>query len=107
MEELRVRISTTLGCIVKEMISLGLSSTLLITGGDCLLGFMKHIGCDAITPVCEMAPGTVLSEIETEGKTLGVITKSGGFGEETLLVELADKICGKEEEKKNVNKVYA
>lgn len=107
LEELRVRISTTLGCIVKEMIGLGLSSTLLITGGDCLLGFMKHIGCDAITPVCEMAPGTVLSEVETKGKALGVITKSGGFGDETLLVDLADKICGKEEEKKDVNKVYA
>lgn len=107
LEELRVRISTTLGYIVKEMIGLGLDSTLLITGGDCLLGFMRHIGCESITPVCEMAPGTVLSEIETDGKTLGVITKSGGFGKETLLVDLADKICGKEEEKKDVDKVYA
>lgn len=79
---------------------LGLGGTLLITGGDCLIGFMKHIGCEAIAPVCEMAPGTVLSEIEVKGRRLGVISKSGGFGAETLLVDLARRIKGKEEEKK-------
>lgn len=100
LEELRVRISTTLGYIVKELVRAGIDSTLLITGGDCLVGFMKHIGCDEIAPVCEMAPGTVLSEIELGKETLGVISKSGGFGPETLLEDLAKTILGEEEEKK-------
>lgn len=99
-EELRVRISTTLGYIVKELVTAGIDSTLLITGGDCLVGFMKHIGCDEIAPVCEMAPGTVLSEIEIGGEPFGVISKSGGFGQETLLTDLAKTILGEEEEKK-------
>lgn len=100
MEELRVRISTTLGFIIKELVNAGIDSTLLITGGDCLVGFMKHIGCDEISPVCEMAPGTVLSEIELQNRAIGVITKSGGFGQETLLTDLAGTILGEEEEKK-------
>lgn len=114
MEELRVRISSTLGYVVKELISLGLEATLLITGGDCLTGFMKHIGREEITPVREMAPGTVLSEIAIEGRTFAVISKSGGFGCSTLMSDLAEVITGnkenkeeKKEEKKYVNTVYA
>ena len=44
---------------------------------DCLTGFMAHIGRDEIAPVCEMAPGTVLSEIDIGNRTFAVITKSG------------------------------
>ncbi|MEG0988731.1 MAG: four-carbon acid sugar kinase family protein [Clostridium sp.] len=95
LEELRVRISTTLGYIVKELVNMGVDSTLLITGGDCLVGFMKHIGCDEITPVCEMAPGTVLSKIETKDRELRVISKSGGFGTEQLFTDLAKMILDK------------
>ena len=52
-----------------------------------------------------MAPGTVLSEIELQGRRLGVISKSGGFGPETLLMDLARKIEGKEEEKSYADKL--
>lgn len=107
MEDLRVRISMTLGYVIKELVEMGVESTLLITGGDCLVGFMKHIGCDEIAPVCEMAPGTVLSKIEVNGKTFNVISKSGGFGTETLLADLAKTILGEKEERKYVDKVYA
>lgn len=99
LEELRVQISSTLGYILKKLLNMGLSSTILITGGDCLLGFMKHIGCDTIAPVCEMDPGTVLSEIELQGRTVTVISKSGGFGDKNLLTDLAEKMSGKLEEK--------
>lgn len=98
-EELRVRISSTLGYILKNLMKMELNSTFLITGGDCLLGFMKHIGCDTMAPVCEMAPGIVLSEIELQGKTVTVISKSGGFGDKSLLTELAEKINKNLEEK--------
>ena len=115
MEELRVRISSTLGYVVSELIGLGLDSTLLITGGDCLTGFMEHIGREEIAPVCEIAPGTVLSGIEIGNRTFAVISKSGGFGSETLMVDLAEIITGykeetrqdKKEENKYVNTVYA
>lgn len=100
LDDLRVRISSTLGYVIKELIEAGVDSTLLITGGDCLVGFMKHIGCHEIIPVCEVAPGTVLSEIKIQGRIAGVISKSGGFGQETLFSDIANMMMGKEEERK-------
>lgn len=98
LEELRVRIATTLGYLVKELVDGGVESTMLITGGDSLLGFMNQIQVYEMTPICEMAPGTVLSQFEIKGRTYEVISKSGGFGEKELLSELAEKILkGKKE----------
>lgn len=107
LEELRVKISGTLGFVVKELVEMGVDSTLFITGGDCLMGFMEHIECHEIKPVCELAPGIVLSNIEAKGRKLQVISKSGGFGGEKLLLELSEHISGDKEEKQYADKIYA
>lgn len=105
LEELRVRIATTLGYLVKELVEGGVDNTLLITGGDSLLGFMNQIQVYEMTPICEMAPGTVLSQFTIRGRTYEVISKSGGFGERGLLTELAEKIMGGKEEMNYVNQL--
>lgn len=89
-EEMRVRISDTLGYLVKELIRQGVESTILITGGDSLLGFMKRIQVYEMIPLGEITPGTVLSQFEIDGMTYEVITKSGGFGSESLIADLAE-----------------
>ena len=48
-------------------------------------------------PVCEMAPGTVLSRFRISDHMYQAISKSGGFGSEDLLVQLADTILDKKE----------
>lgn len=95
LDELRVRIADTLGRVVEHLVRAGVKSTMLLTGGDTLMGFMRHIGCDEIVPVCEMAPGTVLSQVDIDGRTYSIISKSGGFGEKKLIAELAEKIGGR------------
>ena len=90
-----MRIADTLGRVVEHLVRAGVKSTMLLTGGDTLMGFMRHIGCDEIVPACEMAPGTVLSQVDIDGRTYSIITKSGGFGEEKLIAELAEKISGR------------
>ena len=95
LDELRVRIADTLGRVVEHLVRAGVKSTMLLTGGDTLMGFMRHIGCDEIVPVCEMAPGTELSQGDIDGRTYSIISKSGGFGEEKLIAELAEKIGGR------------
>lgn len=99
MEEVRLRISTTLGQILKDLIMAGIESTIMLTGGDTLLGFMNQIETTEMTPIYEIAPGVVSSYIQVEGKTYEIISKSGGFGEESLLVNLADIIIEGKEEK--------
>lgn len=99
IEQVRMRISTTLGYLLKELVEAGVGSTLLITGGDSLLGFMSQVNVCEMTPVCEMAPGTVLSRFFIGGEEYQVISKSGGFGEENLMSVLAEKIIGEKEER--------
>lgn len=97
LEQLRVQIAETIGYLVKELINRGVECTMLITGGDSLLGFMNQIRVYEMIPICETEPGTVLSQFEINGKTYSVISKSGGFGNENLLTELGRKILGGKE----------
>ena len=90
-EAVRTRISAALGILLKRMLDSGVCCTLLLTGGDTLLGFMKQIGAGQLTPVKEEAPGVVLSKLEYNGYVYPVITKSGGFGNRELLSELAER----------------
>ena len=50
-------------------------------------------GARELEPVCELESGIVLARFTYQGRTRYVITKSGGFGQEDLLVELADRIA--------------
>lgn len=71
--------------------------TLLITGGDTLLQCMNYMGVDQVEPVCELSSGVVLSLVTYQGHTRCVLTKSGGFGQETLVTDLARLLAGPEE----------
>lgn len=93
-DEMRVQIAKSYGHILKALMDSGLNSTLLITGGDTLLGCMDKLGIKEMEPICEVAPGAVLSEFSLGNKKYHVISKSGGFGEETLITDLAHKIIG-------------
>lgn len=97
LEEVRTRIVDAMGFVLGNMVERGLNSTLLITGGDTLMGFMNQIKVCEMEPVCEMAPGTVLSRFRISDHMYQAISKSGGFGSEDLLVQLADTILDKKE----------
>lgn len=91
-EQIRVLIAGAHGRIVRELVSDGLDITVLMTGGDTLMGYMKLTGCSQLEPVCEIEPGVVVSVLEQNGRRQQVISKSGGFGEKGTLCRVADKI---------------
>mgnify|MGYP001115049406 CR=1 FL=1 len=91
--EIPVRIPASLGCIIGNMVKRGLNSSMLMTGGDTLLGCIRNLGNAQLTPVGEFEIGIVLSKLISDNNKTHVFTKSGGFGEETLLTDMADKIC--------------
>ena len=91
-EEIRVRIARNLGYIVKELVERGLEATMMITGGDTLMGCMKQMDVFEMEPVCEMGPGIVLSRFRILDAECQLISKSGGFGGEQLLTDLAKQI---------------
>lgn len=91
LEEIRQRISRSLGRIIKGLLDRGADSRILIIGGDTLLAFLEAIHCTELTPVCELQPGVVLSLVSYQGKQYEVLSKSGGFGEENLLETLQEE----------------
>ena len=92
LETMRVRIAGNLGDLVGSVIAGPFVGTLLITGGDTLLQCMNCIGIKELEPICEMEKGVVLARFIYQGCTRYVITKSGGFGSEKLLTDLAEKL---------------
>ena len=91
MDRIRVLISGALGDIMRELIRGEIPGSLLITGGDTLMECMKRLGVYQMEPVGELSAGVVYSRFAYRGKTYGIISKSGGFGKETLLCDLKDR----------------
>ena len=98
IENVRRRISESLGIILSSLIEGSDERTFLITGGDTLLESMNRLGIFKMSPLKELFPGIVLSRISVGGRLRNVITKSGGFGEETLLEDLKKHIEKQQEE---------
>ncbi len=92
IDSVRFRISDSHGCIVNELVKQEMDMTILMTGGDTLMGYMKKSGCTQIEPLCEIEQGVVVSKIECRGRSVQVISKSGGFGTEDILCRIAEKV---------------
>ena len=92
VEDMRVRISSVLGAVLAQLFREEGLGLLLITGGDTLLQCMHQMDVNEMEPLCEVFPGVVLSRFEKNGKDHLLISKSGGFGEEELLLKLKDMI---------------
>ena len=92
LEGMRQRISGVMGSLLKTFLEDGLEATWMVTGGDTLMAFMELADLHELTPICEYLPGVVLASVELEGKTVYLLTKSGGFGEQSLLLDLEQKL---------------
>ncbi|CAB1239519.1 Four-carbon acid sugar kinase family protein [Ruminococcaceae bacterium BL-6] len=91
-EDVRLRVARSIGHLVGILFTSSALGTLLITGGDTLLQCMECVDVRELEPVCELEEGVVLSRFTYKGRCRYVISKSGGFGRETLLIDLARKI---------------
>lgn len=98
LADVRSAVSRSLGRLGRELMAEGLDGTLLITGGDTLMGFLSAWDSGSLRPVCEVAPGVVRAVFEADGKARDIITKSGGFGEERLFQELAARMMNEKGE---------
>ena len=93
-DQVRDTIAGSMGRIGAELLTAGVDSTLFITGGDTLMGFLSAAGNCSLNPVVEILPGVVRAWLDMGGKRLDVITKSGSFGDKRLFLSVADHIRG-------------
>lgn len=97
LEGIRQGIAGSVGNMLGKLFTSPSLGTLLLTGGDTLLQCMNCIGVQELEPICEMESGVVLARFSYRDCSRYVITKSGGFGQENLLISLAEKIKGGKE----------
>lgn len=98
INDVRMKISTNMGKIIKRLLQEGLDSAIMITGGDTLMGFINQTDIKEITPIEDVVSGTVLFTIEFEGRTVQILSKSGGFGNEKLLMTLSERMFANRKE---------
>lgn len=90
-DALRDTISTSIGHLFKSVLDKGIDATLMCIGGDTLQALFRVAGISEISPVREMMQGVVLSMIKYKEKQYHLLTKSGGFGIENVIVELRNQ----------------
>ena len=90
IEQVRIRISHAITSAAKALLDNGLEARLMCVGGDTLLALMQYVGVHELIPICEIEKGVVLTNFVYNNKNYNIMTKSGGFGDENLLVKIAD-----------------
>jgi len=99
-DEIPERISARLGDIGMRLISFfkeeSFPPTLMVIGGDTLYSLIRKLEKPVLTPVCELFSGTVSMNTKTENDYFPLISKSGGFGQEDLIINIK-KLILKEE----------
>ncbi len=88
----RQKICQNIGKIAAKVVRRLKGATLSVIGGDTLISILQALGCEDIYPGKEIIPGVVRSTVYGSEGTLDLITKSGGFGEKTLMETLLDRL---------------
>ena len=94
--EIGMKIANGLATITKRILDAGLHPTLFCTGGDTFLAVINKLGVKKISLDKEMYPGVVLTKVMYQGKQLNIISKSGGFGDKRLILDILKSIQEKE-----------
>ena len=94
-----VMIAARLGKIARDIAIHEEDRTLMIIGGDTLLGFIKAMHVTDMVPIGEIFPGVVLAEYSITARPRYLITKSGGFGTEEQLMQIGQWLKRRKKEK--------
>lgn len=89
LSQIRENVVAVMARLIEDLIDRGVNATVFLMGGDLLYQFIKQTGINVISPVCEVEQGVVLSEVLYKGKRINIISKSGGFGRESLFMDLS------------------
>ena len=73
------------GEIVRALTAKTEVGTLVVFGGDTLVGILKALGKSSVIPLAEIFPGVVAARIPGIDNPRYIVTKAGGFGGEDLL----------------------
>jgi len=85
-------ISTRVGELVGAIFQENIIGTLVVFGGDTLMGVMRALGCRYIEPISEIVPGVALSRAVIGETRIALITKPGGYGDKEVILKIMEYI---------------
>lgn len=97
-KDIQKMIPVSLGRIVQKLLE-KIEITLFVIGGDTLLGIMDQFQIKKIMPIMELDPGAVISTFWWKGKEHYLVSRSGGMGTESNIVDITEKVILQEEKK--------
>lgn len=89
--DVRQVVADHIGAILSAVCAVGIKGRALVTGGDVLSSFLFQARIRSVEPLGEARPGVVAFRAPLESGELVIASKSGGFGTEDLLVDLANQ----------------
>ncbi|HLS53683.1 MAG TPA: four-carbon acid sugar kinase family protein [Tissierellaceae bacterium] len=92
----RFKIAEALGQLVQIIVTNNIAKNVLITGGDTLRGLCNVANIKRLIPHHELMEGIVKAKVEINNTKFNLISKSGGFGDEKTISEIAGILCAKE-----------
>ena len=98
-------VAESLGALFRGLVRSEIPFLPLLTGGDTLSACMDALGADAVRPLGEAADGVVIARFSDGGKAMYMLTKSGGFGGETLIADLVARFVLRENGSGNTDRV--
>ena len=87
--DVRQVVSDHIGALLAAVCAAGVRGRVLVTGGDVLTSFLAQAKVAEVTPLGQVSAGVVAFEVRLPAGDLRIASKSGGFGEESLLVDMA------------------
>ena len=84
--------AAAIGHAVVERLGAADIDAVMVFGGDTAFGILKALGSPPLEPVGEVVTGVAVSQVV--GRNLTLITKAGGFGEESLIGRVRDMLHG-------------
>ena len=94
VEDLSETISLTMGRLADQLREIEPDAAMMVIGGDTLQGVVKQLNIRTMEPEQELERGIVLSHYTNSHKEGYLISKSGAFGSEDLLIRIQRKIQG-------------
>lgn len=89
-EELRAHYAENLGRLSSALLRASQVDNMLVMGGDVLLSMLTYLEVNTCSLAAQIAPGVVVFEVELAGRSVRLISKSGGFGEPDMFIKVAD-----------------
>ncbi len=65
---------------------------LIVFGGDTTFAILGELGIERIRSDGELLPGVPLSWIEYRGRSIALVTKAGGFGNDAVLLAIRERL---------------